>query len=82
MVALVHGNAQAPPVDLAAMLLAPGRHHKLSYTKRVRTFLPAPYTKCTDEVSLGLQVMYDEYNGTNYSYSRYDCIFVCMQAYM
>jgi Amiloride-sensitive sodium channel len=82
MVALVHGNTQAPPIELAAMLLAPGRHHKLSYTKRVSTFLPSPYTECTDEVNLGLQVMYDEYSGTNYSYSRYDCIFACMQAYM
>ena len=82
MAVLVHDNAQAPAIDMAAMLLAPGRHHKLSYTKRISNFLPAPYTTCTDKVNPGLQIMYDEYNGTNYSYSRYDCIYACMQGYM
>lgn len=34
MITMVHDNAQAPSIELAGMLLAPGRYHKLSYTKK------------------------------------------------
>ncbi|CAF3383250.1 unnamed protein product [Rotaria sp. Silwood1] len=82
MVALVHDNAQVPNIDMSAVYLSPGRHHKLGYTKKISYFLPPPYTECNDQVSLGMQAAFDEYNGPNYGYSRYQCFYVCMQAYI
>jgi hypothetical protein len=81
MVALVHDNAEAPNIELAGMLLAPGRLHKFSYTKKESSFLPAPYTTCNDKVDLGMQAMFDQYEGTNYGYSQYQCFMACIQAY-
>ncbi|CAF2800664.1 unnamed protein product [Rotaria sp. Silwood2] len=82
MVALIHDNAQVPNIELSAVYLSPGRHHKLGYTKKVSNFLPSPYTACNDKVSLGLQAVIDEYHGTNYGYSRYLCFYAGMQAYI
>jgi hypothetical protein len=81
MAVIVHDNAEPPSIDLAAMLLAPGRHHKLSYTKTISSFLPAPYTVCNDQVSPGMQLMYDQYESTNYGYSEYQCYIACIQSY-
>jgi hypothetical protein len=81
MVALVHDNAEIPIIELAAMQLGPGRHNKLSYTKTTNLFLPSPYTTCNDQVNLGMQVIYDQYYGTDYGYSIYQCYAACIQAY-
>jgi hypothetical protein len=81
MVAVVHDNAEIPIIELAAMQLPPGRHNKLSYTKTTNLFLPAPYTTCNDQVNPGMQVIYDQYHGTDYEYSQYECYASCMQAY-
>jgi hypothetical protein len=81
MVALVHDNAQLPSIELAGMLFAPGRHHKLSYTKKISTFLPPPYTTCNDKVNPGMRIIFDQYQGTNYDYSQYQCYIACIQAY-
>ncbi|UJR20291.1 hypothetical protein I4U23_023422 [Adineta vaga] len=81
MVALVHDNAQLPLIELAAMQLAPGKHHKLGYAKKINTFLPAPYTTCNDKLNLGMQAMFNEYHDTDYGYSLYLCYAACIQAY-
>lgn len=82
MVALVHDNSQLPNIETASILLAPARHHKLGFTKKMSIFLRSPYTTCTDKISPGMQIMYDEYNGTDYVYSRYHCFNTCIQEYM
>ena len=81
MVGLVHDNAKLPNIEQTGMLLAPGRHHKLGYKKKTDSFLSAPYTSCNDKVTLGMQLMFDLYNGTNYGYSQLECFIPCIQAY-
>ena len=82
MVVLVHDNSELPNVDTGAMFLTPGRHHKLSYTKKISTYLSSPYTDCTDKINRGMEIMYASYVGTNYTYSINNCFITCMQAYM
>jgi len=81
MVVMVHDNAEVPSIDLAAMLIGPGQHHKLSYTKKISSFLPPPYTACTDQVSPGMQLIYDQYESTDYGYSQDQCYIACIQSY-
>jgi hypothetical protein len=81
MVVLVHDNVQVPLIELAAMQLAPGRHHRLGYAKKTSWFLPAPYTTCNYKVNLGMRAMFDQYHDTDYGYSLYECYSACMQAY-
>lgn len=81
MVSLVHDNAKVPSIDLKSIYLVPGRYHKLGYAKKESTLLPSPYSTCTDKVSLGLSIMYDQFNGTDYDYSRFECFAVCAQAF-
>ena len=81
MVAIVHDNTQIPLIELGGMLLGPGRLHRLTYVKRVKTFLPAPYTTCTDKLNLALETMINQYNGTDYGYNQFQCFLPCIQAY-
>ncbi|CAF1331132.1 unnamed protein product [Rotaria sordida] len=82
MVALVHDNVQFPYIEMAGMYLAPGRHHKFSYSKKMNIFLPAPYTTCNDKPNLGMQIMFDQYQGADYAYTQFQCYTVCLQAYI
>jgi hypothetical protein len=81
MVAMVHDNVQVPSVEMAGMLIGPGQHHRMSYTKQTSSFLSAPYTDCNDKLNLGMQAKFDQYNGTDYGYSQAECYFACIQAY-
>jgi hypothetical protein len=81
MVAMVHDNEQLPDIELAAIQLAPGRHHKLAYTKTITSFLSAPYTTCNDQLTPGMQAMYDHYQDTDYAYGQFLCYTACIQAY-
>ncbi|CAF1499272.1 unnamed protein product [Rotaria sordida] len=81
MVALVRDNVQFPYIEMAGMYLAPGRHHKFSYSKKSNVFLPAPYTTCNDKPNLGMQIMFDQYQGADYAHTQYHCYGVCIQAY-
>lgn len=81
MVVLVHDNAKVPSIDLTSIFLSTGRHHKLGYSKKETTYLPSPYSSCTDTIPLRLQIMYEQYNGTDYGYSQYECFQACIQAY-
>lgn len=78
---MLHDNARVPSIEQMGLLLAPGQHHRLSYVKKRSTFLPAPYTDCSDQASPRMQLMLDQYNGTDYGFSQFDCFTVCMHAY-
>ncbi|CAM4896408.1 unnamed protein product [Rotaria socialis] len=82
IVALVHDNSKVPNVDLEAVFLSPERHHKLGFQKKKNVFLAPPYTTCTEQISPGLQVVYDGYNGTDYAYSLFYCTNACVQEYI
>ncbi|CAF1258397.1 unnamed protein product [Rotaria sordida] len=82
MVALVHDNVQFPYIEMAGMYLAPGRHHKFSYSKKMNIFLPAPCTTCNDKPNMGMQIMFDQYKGADYAYTQFQCYTVCLQAYI
>ena len=78
---MVHDNAQLPAVELGSMLFGPGQHHRLTYTKRTNIFLKAPYTNCNDQVNAATQAMMNQYDGTDYGYSQYQCFIPCIQQY-
>ncbi|CAF1400968.1 unnamed protein product [Adineta steineri] len=81
MVALVHDNVQMPIIELTAMLLSSGKHHKLGYAKKTSLFLPAPYTPCNDKANLGMQAMFDQYHDADYGYAQFPCYIACIQTY-
>ncbi|UJR27016.1 hypothetical protein I4U23_008321 [Adineta vaga] len=81
MVVLVHDNIQIPNIEMSAMQLAPGQHHKLNYKKKTSSFLPAPYTTCNDKVNIQMQAMYEGYHNTDYGYSQLPCFLACLQIY-
>ena len=82
MVAMVHDNNELPLIEVAGIELVPGRKHKLTYRKRSNYVLPAPYTDCTNQVSPGMQAMFNNYAGADYAYSQGVCYILCTQAYM
>ncbi|CAF0762726.1 unnamed protein product [Adineta ricciae] len=81
MAILVHDNIQLPIIELATMYLSPGKHHRLGYAKKSSIFLPAPYTTCNQNLTLGMKVMFNEYHDTDYGYALYPCYLSCIQAY-
>ena len=82
IVAMIHDNTQLPLIDVAAIELAPGRKHKLSYKKKATYFLSSPYTDCTENIPLVMQAMFDQYEGADYAYSQGVCYTLCTQVYM
>ncbi len=81
IIAMLHDNGEFPRVDSVGMQLAPGRQHKLSYTKKTSSFLPPPYTECTDNINLGMQAMFDQFPSIDYEYSQAACVIFCIQSY-
>lgn len=81
MTVVVHDNAQLPQIETTALYLAPGKHHKLGYTKKSSTFLASPYSDCRTEIDPGLQLILDTYKEADYGYARYQCYISCLQAY-
>ena len=79
---MIHDNARVPTIEQEGLLLGPGQHHRISYVKKRSTFLPEPYTTCSGEASARMQLMLDQYNGTDYGYSQVDCYYACLHAYM
>ena len=82
MVAMIHDNTELPMIEVAGIHLAPGRRHKLTYKKRTYHLLPAPYTKCTETIPPVMRAYFDQYRGSNYSYSQELCNLLCVQAYV
>jgi hypothetical protein len=82
MVAMIHDNTQLPQIDVAGIMLAPGRKHNLGYKKTTTYFLSSPYTQCTSEIPPAMQAMFNLYAGADYEYSQTVCNTLCTQAYM
>ena len=82
MIAMIHDNRQMPPIDIAGILLAPGRKHKLGYKKKIGHFLSSPYTRCTIAIPLAMKAVFNQYEGADYAYSRSLCHSLCTQAYV
>ncbi|CAF1441884.1 unnamed protein product [Rotaria magnacalcarata] len=70
IVAMIHDNTQLPLIDVAGILLEPGRKHKLGYKKKQYKFLPSPYTYCTTDIPRPMRAMFDQYEGADYAYSQ------------
>jgi hypothetical protein len=81
MVIMVHDNTQLPLVDRVGILLKPGQKHKLGYYKQTNSFLSAPYTTCSETVTPGMQAMFNQFSGAEYSYAEEICFEVALQAY-
>ncbi len=82
LVAMIHDNTELPQIDIAGIMLAPGRKHKLGYKKKATYFLPSPYTDCTNKIPPVMQSMFNQYEGADYAYSQTVCYTLCTQAYM
>ncbi|CAF0800360.1 unnamed protein product [Rotaria sordida] len=82
MVAMIHDNTQLPLIDVAGMVLAPGRRHKLGYKKKTYQYLSLPYTDCTTKIPPAMQAMFSAYEGADYAYSQGVCYTLCIQAYI
>ena len=79
---MVHDNDELPLIEVEGIQLAGGRRHKLSYKKRTNQLLPAPYSDCTDKVSLPMQALFNRYGDADYSYSQTICYSICTQTFM
>ena len=79
--AVVHDNSEMPQIDLAAMGLGPGKKHVLTFRKKTNYFLPPPYTACTNEIPIALQLIYNRFDGVDYQYSNFLCYITCIQSY-
>jgi hypothetical protein len=79
---MIHDNTQLPQIDIAGIMLAPGRKHKLGYKNKATYFLPSPYTDCTNKIPPVMQTMFSQYEGADYTYSQTVCYTLCSQAYM
>ncbi|CAF1438327.1 unnamed protein product [Adineta ricciae] len=82
MTAMVHDNKQLPLIERAGMTLAPGFKHQMTFTKKTVYSLPSPYSSCTNEIPLAMKIMFDQYEGADYSYSEDICYILCAQAYI
>lgn len=82
MVALVHDNTEIPAIESSGLFLSPGQINKLGYKKKTATFLPSPYTDCTNEISSVMAATLTNYNGADYSYSETLCYEICQQTYV
>ncbi|CAF1172232.1 unnamed protein product [Didymodactylos carnosus] len=81
LVSMLHDNVQVPQIEIEGKALEPGRKHLLTYTKRQVTFLPAPYTSCTQAISPQMEAVFASYNGAEYEYSQQLCYTLCLQAF-
>ncbi|CAF0849586.1 unnamed protein product [Adineta steineri] len=81
IVTMVHDNQKLPIIEKFGAQLIPGRKHKLGYSKKRTTFLPSPYTTCSDTVTPGMRAMYDQFSGADYDYTIEICFRVALQTY-
>jgi hypothetical protein len=79
---MVHDNTQLPLIERTDIQLIPGRKHKLGYTKKTNSFLPTPYTTCSNKVTAGMQAMFDQFSDATYAYAEEICFKVALQTYM
>ncbi|CAF3328727.1 unnamed protein product [Rotaria socialis] len=81
MIAVLHDNAQLPMIDSAGMALATGFKHRITYTKKMISFLRSPYSTCDDKIPPMMQAMFDNYQGTEYGYTEDICYELCTQVF-
>ncbi|CAF1442690.1 unnamed protein product [Rotaria sp. Silwood1] len=81
MIAMVHDNAQLPLIDSAGMALATGFKHRITYTKKIISYLRSPYSTCNDEIPPMMQAMFDNYQGAEYGYSEDICYELCTEVF-
>ncbi|CAF4647099.1 unnamed protein product, partial [Rotaria sp. Silwood1] len=70
---MVHDNTQLSLIDIADMASGPGRKHKLSFTRKKSYFLSLPYAKCTNQIPLAMQAMFNLFQDAYYAYSQLLC---------
>ncbi|CAF3379129.1 unnamed protein product [Rotaria sp. Silwood1] len=78
---MVHDNTQLSLIDIADMASGPGRKHKLSFTRKKSYFLSLPYAKCTNQIPLAMQAMFNLFQDAYYAYSQLLCFTNCIQSY-
>ncbi|CAF4445168.1 unnamed protein product, partial [Rotaria magnacalcarata] len=66
MIAMLHDNAQLTMIDSAGMALATGFKDRITYTKKIISYLRSPYSTCVDKIPPMMQVMFDNYQSTEY----------------
>jgi hypothetical protein len=81
MIAMVHDNTQLPVIDYAGMALSSGFKHRITYTKKMISYLRSPYTTCDDKIPPMMQAMCDNFHGAEYEYSEDICYELCTQVY-
>jgi hypothetical protein len=79
---MIHDNRQLPLIDRAGLRLIPGRQHKLGYRKKTYVFLKSPYNQCSDHVTPGMQALFDQFSGAEYTYELEICFKVAIQTYV
>ncbi|CAF3602930.1 unnamed protein product, partial [Rotaria sordida] len=82
MIAMIHDNTELPLIEVAGIQLEPGRRHKLSYKKKIHELLSSPYSDCTNQISLVIQTMFNQYADADYAYSQVLCYMLCIQTYV
>ncbi|CAF2785721.1 unnamed protein product [Rotaria sp. Silwood2] len=70
MIAMVHDNPQLPLIDSAGMALATEFKHRITYTKKIISYLRSPYSTCNDKILPVMLAMLDNYQGAKYGYSE------------
>jgi hypothetical protein len=73
LIALVHRNTQLLLIKEAGIELVSGRKHSLGYREKTVVFLSPPYSTCTNEVSVVMGAMFENYNGADDAYSQTIC---------
>ncbi|CAF1463424.1 unnamed protein product [Adineta steineri] len=84
---VLHDNDEFPLSIENGLALAPGLSHLITYRKSSETFLPAPYSQCTSNVSSDLRALYrTTFTNRNVSdsilYSESVCNELCELAYI
>jgi Amiloride-sensitive sodium channel len=82
MVALIHDNTQFPEINTRGLILGPGKKHRISFAKKTTYFLPSPYTTCTNQIPITMQLMFDQFNDADYVYGQTICYQDCTQVYL
>ncbi|UJR24443.1 hypothetical protein I4U23_005819 [Adineta vaga] len=82
IVSMVHDNRKLPSIEDEGIQLIPGRRHKLGYSKTTTTYLPSPYTKCSNTVTPEMKALYDQFSGAKYDYTIDVCFTAAVQTYV
>ncbi|UJR17382.1 hypothetical protein I4U23_004277 [Adineta vaga] len=81
IVGMIHDNAEIPLAFQKENVFAPGKKHRLNFSKRKNMFLGPPYTQCRRDIPPMLQSTYRLVGDTDYVYSEFQYFYVCLQTY-